>query len=53
MDHLTIAPVEFKSLAICGIEGVNVSIIESTHTIRRGKPGQIRIDEHTVYHDTS
>ena len=29
MDHLTIAPVEFRSLAICGIEGVNVSVIES------------------------
>ena len=33
MDHLTTAPVEFRSLAICGIEGVKVSTIESnTHT---------------------
>ena len=32
MDHLTTAPVELSSLAICGIEGVNVSVIESTHT---------------------
>ena len=33
MDHFTTAPVEFRSLAICGIEGVNVPIIESTHTV--------------------
>ena len=52
MDHLTTAPVEFSSLAICSIEGVNVSVIESIDT-SDGTPGRLRINEPTVYHDTS
>jgi hypothetical protein len=55
MDHLTTAPVEFKSLAICGIEGVNVPIIESTHTLemeRQANSEWINIQCITMHPDT-
>lgn len=58
MAYLTTAPVEFRSLAICGIEGVNVPTKESSHRWYidnkwNAKPIQKTDNEHTVYHVTS
>ena len=57
MNYLTTAPVESRSLAICGIEGVNVSIIESIHNNKKeGKrQAKFRIDIQciTIHPDTT